>query len=383
MKNVLFVHQSAELYGSDRTLLLLMKHINKQKFHPIVVLPNEGPLKIELEKEKIEVHIAPVIKLHRKMFKPQSFIGFLKQLKQGFSILNHLNEIHQFDLIYSNTLAVLLGFIYARKKGMKHIWHVHEIVESPKIVSKVFRFLLNRKSNFFTIYNSNATADFWNSFNNVVNYNSFCIIHNGLEMPKEDISYDEINLIRRDCFKVKEEIVIALVGRINRLKGHKLVLNAIEGLDKKLYKVLFIGSSVENQEFYIDDLKTIIKEKKLDNNVLFIPFNNQMDRIWKAVDIAVVPSTEPESFGLVAVEAMLAKKPVIASNHGGLTEIIKHKETGFLIEPNNVKELTNAIELLVNDKQLRTEMGEQGYLRAIEEFSIQKYVSKIEKVLLD
>lgn len=383
MKNVLFVHQSAELYGSDRTLLLLMKHINKQKFHPIVVLPNEGPLKIELEKEKIEVHIAPVIKLHRKMFKPQSFIGFLKQLKQGFSILNHLNEIHQFDLIYSNTLAVLLGFIYARKKGMKHIWHVHEIVESPKIVSKVFSFLLNRKSNFFTIYNSNATADFWNSFNNVVNNNSFCVIHNGLEMPKEDISYDEINLIRRDCFKVKEEIVIALVGRINRLKGHKLVLNAIEGLDKKLYKVLFIGSSVENQEFYIDDLKTIIKEKKLDNNVLFIPFNNQMDRIWKAVDIAVVPSTEPESFGLVAVEAMLAKKPVIASNHGGLTEIIKHKETGFLIEPNNVKELTNAIELLVNDKQLRTEMGEQGYLRAIEEFSIQKYVSKIEKVLLD
>ena len=103
MKKVLFVHQSAELYGSDRTLLLLMKHINRQKFHPIVVLPNEGPLKIELEKEKIEVHIAPVIKLHRKMFKPQNFIGFLKQLKQGFSILNHLNKIHQFDLVYSNT----------------------------------------------------------------------------------------------------------------------------------------------------------------------------------------------------------------------------------------------------------------------------------------
>ena len=383
MKKVLFVHQSAELYGSDRTLLLLMKHINRQKFHPIVVLPNEGPLKIELEKEKIEVHIAPVIKLHRKMFKPQNFIGFLKQLKQGFSILNHLNKIHQFDLVYSNTLAVLLGFIFARKKGMKHIWHVHEIVESPKIVSKVFSFLLNRKSNFFTIYNSNATADFWNSFNKIVNNNSFCVIHNGLEMPKENISYDEINLIRRDFFKVKEEIVIALVGRINRLKGHKLVLNAIEGLDKKLYKVLFVGSSVENQEFYIDDLKTIIEEKKLDNNVLFIPFNNQMDRIWQAVDIAVVPSTEPESFGLVAVEAMLAKKPVIAANHGGLMEIIKNKETGFLIEPNNVQELTNAIKLLVNDKQLRLEMGEQGYLRALEKFSIQKYVSKIEKVLLD
>ena len=117
------------------------------------------------------------------------------------------------------------------------------------------------------------------------------------------------------------------------------------------------------------------------DNVLFIPFNNQIDRVWQAVDIAVVPSTEPESFGLVAVEAMLAKKPVIASNHGGLTEIVIHEHTGFLVQPNNVTDLVNAIETLVNDEAKRLEMGEKGYVRAVEEFSIYKYVSNIEKIL--
>ena len=72
MKNILFVHQSAELYGSDKTLLLLLKHINKQKFCPIVVLPNDGPLKKELEKENIEVFITPVYS-HKSFIAIKSF----------------------------------------------------------------------------------------------------------------------------------------------------------------------------------------------------------------------------------------------------------------------------------------------------------------------
>ena len=61
MKNILFIHQSAELYGSDKTLLLLLKYLDKSKYNPLVVLPNEGPLKQELEKENILVVIAPVL----------------------------------------------------------------------------------------------------------------------------------------------------------------------------------------------------------------------------------------------------------------------------------------------------------------------------------
>ena len=86
MKNILFIHQSAELYGSDKTLLLLLKHLDKTKFYPVVILPNDGPLKIELEKIKIEVHVAPVLKLYRKMFSPKNLITFFSDIKKGVKI---------------------------------------------------------------------------------------------------------------------------------------------------------------------------------------------------------------------------------------------------------------------------------------------------------
>lgn len=381
MKNILFIHQSAEMYGSDKTLLLLIRHINRERFCPVVILPNEGPLKKALELENIEVYIAPVIKLHRKMFTPKNMVSLLKQIKQAFRIVNKINENYNFEIVYSNTLAVLLGYLFAKKNRIKHVWHVHEIIESPKIVAKIFRFLLHTKSNFFTIYNSNATADFWKSSSRKnIDYE---VITNGLEVPSSPLLVNEIVSIRKEIFDVNNEIVIGLVGRINKWKGQFILLEAFSKLIKKYpdLRLIFVGSTTENQSYILKELTAKIDAFQIVNQVKIVPFQPDINKIWSAIDIAIVPSVEPEPFGLVAVEAMLAKKPVIASNHGGLTEIVIHEHTGFLVQPNNVTDLVNAIETLVNDEAKRLEMGEKGYVRAVEEFSIYKYVSNIEKIL--
>jgi glycosyltransferase involved in cell wall biosynthesis len=381
MKNILFIHQSAEMYGSDKTLLLLIRHINRERFCPVVILPNEGPLKKALELENIEVYIAPVIKLHRKMFTPKNMVSLLKQIKQAFRIVNKINENYNFEIVYSNTLAVLLGYLFAKKNRIKHVWHVHEIIESPKIVAKTFRFLLHTKSNFFTIYNSNATADFWKSSSRKnIDYE---VITNGLEVPSSPLLVNEIVSIRKEIFDVNNEIVIGLVGRINKWKGQFILLEAFSKLIKKYpdLRLIFVGSTTENQSYILKELTAKIDAFQIVNQVKIVPFQPDINKIWSAIDIAIVPSVEPEPFGLVAVEAMLAKKPVIASNHGGLTEIVIHEHTGFLVQPNNVTDLVNAIETLVNDEAKRLEMGEKGYVRAVEEFSIYKYVSNIEKIL--
>lgn len=381
MKNILFIHQSAEMYGSDKTLLLLIRHINRERFCPVVILPNEGPLKKALELENIEVYIAPVIKLHRKMFTPKNMVSLLKQIKQAFRIVNKINENYNFEIVYSNTLAVLLGYLFAKKNRIKHVWHVHEIIESPKIVAKIFRFLLHTKSNFFTIYNSNATADFWKSSSQKnIEYE---VVTNGLEVPSSPLLVNEIVYIRKEIFDVNNEIVIGLVGRINKWKGQFILLEAFSKLIKKYpdLRLIFVGSTTENQSYILKELTAKIDAFQIVNQVKIVPFQPDINKIWSAIDIAIVPSVEPEPFGLVAVEAMLAKKPVIASNHGGLTEIVIHEHTGFLVQPNNVTDLVNAIETLVNDEAKRLEMGEKGYVRAVEEFSIYKYVSNIEKIL--
>lgn len=376
MKNILFIHQSAELYGSDKTLLLLLKYLDKTKYSPVVVLPFDGPLKLEIEKENITVVIAPVLKLYRKMFTPKNLLKFFRDIRTSVSILDNLNKQYNFDLVYSNTLAVLLGMIYARKRKIKHIWHVHEIIVHPKVIASFFPKLLNKYSD-VVICNSFATMK------NLVDRKrelekKTIVIYNGIESEKSKA----IIFSREDFGYNDDDIIITLVGRISRLKGHKWLLNTyLKHFDQKAnVKLLFVGSPVEGQEYYLTDIEQFIIENKLEKRVKIISFTKNLSQVWKITDIAIMPSSEAESFGLVAVEAMLAKKPVIGSNHGGLTEVIIDYETGFLVEPNNVAALSVALSKLIDNPVLRKSFGENGYQRAIKEFSVDQYVQSFETI---
>ena len=182
MKNILFIHQSAELYGSDKTLLIFLQNINKNNFFTVVVLPNEGPLKLELEKIGIKVVVTPVLKLYRDIFTFKNGINFIKDSFKSISTVNKLHKEHNFDIVYSNTLAVLLGVFFSFKNRIKHIWHVHEIIEHPKPIAWLFPKLLYYFSNTI-ICNSEATKE------NIVkrekrNSNKIIVVHNGIQYNK-------------------------------------------------------------------------------------------------------------------------------------------------------------------------------------------------------
>lgn len=375
MQNILFIHQSAELYGSDKTLLYLVANLDKNKFFPIVILPNEGPLKIELEKENVKVIIAPVLKLYRKIFTPGNLLKFINDYFKGIKTIKSIRKEYKIDFIYSNTLAVLLGFFFCFFHKTKHIWHVHEIIESPKFFTKFFRYFLNNLTNSVLIYNSFATCKFWNCKGNNQ------VVWNGIAAFPE-IEEEEKDVIRKTILTSDNEIIFALVGRISRWKGQMLLLEAFNKLIKthQNIRLVYIGSTPPNQEHFLDTLKEKIKNYGLIQKVNIIPFQDNIHQFWQSIDVAVVSSTEPEPFGMVAIEAMMAKKPVIAANHGGLTEIVVDNETGFLVEPNNKDALKDALEKLITNPELRTSFGEKGFQRAIENFSIQKYVQKIEYI---
>ena len=374
MKNILFIHQSAELYGSDKTLLLLLSKIDRLKYNPVVILPEDGPLKTKLENYGIKVIIAPVLKLYRKIFTVKNIINFFKDFRKTIKIVDSLNKEYKFDIIYSNTLAVLLGAIYTKKRKIKHIWHVHEIIVHPKIIALIFPKLLKNYSDLI-ICNSKATLKNLTDKEPKLN-NKSRVIYNGLDIP----TIKEINISKEEFGFNKKDIIITLIGRISRLKGHNWLLNTFKSkFFNSDIKLLFVGSPVIGQEFYLVEIEEFISTNNLSNKVKILPFTSNLNPIWSITDIAIMPSTEAESFGLVALEAMLFKKPVIASNLGGLREIVKNNETGFLVEPNNEIELEIAIEKLVNNSILRNSMGENGFERAKQKFDLSRYIDKFEK----
>jgi glycosyltransferase involved in cell wall biosynthesis len=383
MKSILFIHQSAELYGSDKTILLFISSLDKQNYLPIVILPFDGPLKREFEKNNITVIIAPVLKLYRKMFTPKGAIKFFREYKDGLKILRELHDKYHFEIVYSHTLAALIGIVFARKFKIKHLWHVQEIIAKPKIFNKLFIELLSLASNDVAVYDSKTTMEFWVKNNPALAKKSEFVC-NGLDVSQKPLPDPAaIQHIRTDFFKVQPgELVIALVGRINSWKGQPLLLDAFQSIaDKyKNTKLVFIGSAPPNQEFFETNLKAKILDFKLNDRVLIIPFQENIWQFWDAVDIAVVPSTEPEPFGMVAIEAMLSKKPVVAANHGGLTETVVHNHNGLLFEPNSAKALAEALEVLILDTKKRNVLGENGYHRTIEHFSLEKHTEQFETI---
>lgn len=383
MKTILIIHQSAELYGSDKTMLYFLSELDKTKYLPIIVLPFDGPLKKELEKNNIKVVIAPVLKVYRKMFTPKNIFKFIKEYYQGIKALDALNKVYQFDLVYTHTLAALIGILFARKRKIKHLWHVQEIIAKPKILNFLFKKALSLDCNHKVVYDSIATMNFWIENNPKLTKKSESV-WNGVETKNiQSYTTAELQEVRENFFfSSKEEIVISLVGRINSWKGQQLLLKSFNQLVNKYnsIKLVYLGSAPPNQEIFETELKKQISEFGLENKVVVIPFQKEIEKFWNAIDIAVVPSTEPEPFGMVVIEAMLAKKPVIASNHGGPTEIVVHNETGLLFEPNNYKSLSDALEKLITDKQLRKRYGENGFNRVNITFSLENHVNHFEKI---
>ena len=383
MKSILFIHQSAELYGSDKTILMFISSLDKQKYKSIVVLPFDGPLKREFEKNGIEVVIAPVLKLYRKMFTPTNILKFFKEYKEGLKTLNELHKKHNFNIVYSHTLAALIGIVFAKKNNIKHLWHVQEIIAKPVIFNKGFVKLLSIKANDVAVYDTRTTMEFWIKNNPRLAKKSEFVC-NGLDIKQKPEPNIENSLkIRNDYFKVNQnELVIALVGRINSWKGQQLLLEAFNKIAQKYnnIKLVYLGSAPPNQEFFETDLKNKISEYGLNERVIIIPFQENIWPFWDSIDIAVVPSTEPEPFGMVAIEAMLSKKPVVAANHGGLTETVLHNHNGLLFEPNNAESLAISLEELINDESKRKQFGENGYHRTIEHFSLEKHVEIFEAI---
>lgn len=376
MKKILIIHQSAELYGSDKMLLLFLTHLDKLRFQPLVVLPSSGPLKEALENLGIEVQIAPVLKVFRAIIKPKNQYIFIKQFRTSLKFLDSLHKKHQFDLVYSNTLAVLLGLFFARKHKVKHLWHVHEIIVHPKFIASLFPKLLDKYADVI-VCNSKATRR--NLTVRIPNLEQkIHLIYNGIEQV---VNQDSI-LKKTDFGFSDTDTVVTLVGRISRLKGHQWVLKTIvSGLQEtKNISFLFVGSPVPGQEFYLENILEFIKENKLQKRVKILPFTTNLHDIWAITDIALMPSTEAESFGLVAAEAMLAKKAVIASNVGGLAEIITHNKTGILVDPFDEISLKEAILNLHHNPSLQILFGKNGNEFIAKNFDIKGHVRQFEEL---
>lgn len=370
---VLFIHQAAELYGSDRVLLALVQKLTQAHgIQAVVVLPEHGPLMDEFERLGIEVHIGPVLKISRAMFSPMGLLKLVRDIRPTLAGIDRIVAGRTIDIVHSNTIAVLAGAIWSRARRRKHLWHVHEIIERPKIVARGFALLTWMLSDWIACISRMTQNNLTKYITGIKDKSE--IIWNGLTPPPGDFT-EQRKLTRSKNNIPDDTTIISLVGRINAWKGHLLTLEAIDllGADflrKNRCEFWMIGSAPAGQDFYKKNLEEEIKRRKVEDLVLIKGFTSDVWPIWAATDVALVPSTEPEPFGMVAIEAMLCGAPVVGAAHGGLIDIIEDERSGILFTPRSAASLASKIEYLIRNPEVKKKIGVAGRNRVLQHFSL-------------
>jgi glycosyltransferase involved in cell wall biosynthesis len=202
------------------------------------------------------------------------------------------------------------------------------------------------------------------------------LINNGVNIPKGP-DYDQIQKIRVDLGIGENEIVIGFVGRL--YDEHKRISDLILAfslLKMDSVKLMIVGDGKDR-----DSLKALAMQKGISEKVIMVGYQGDPSVYYQLMTMLCIPSSR-EGFGLVAAEAMLHHLPVVATNVGGLKNIIIDHETGFLVPPFSPEILADKLGLLINNPKLRQEFGERGFQRAAEHFTSERYCQEVEDLYL-
>ena len=365
--SILFVHQGYELYGSDRTLLQSVQAAvcRWPEARITVLLPSDGPLRMALLAIVDDVRIADLSVLRKSNFRSLNLPnvgGFLRNL------LAARRMIRAYEVTYINTVLILDYMLADSTLRRPCIVHVHEI---PGGLAAAFLSVLLLLSHALVIFNSSATRrsfmlPFWQRRE---------VVWNGVAQPPEmpsAVSHSKLHLL--------------LIGRFNSWKGQGLLLRAVAQLSPLLrarLSVRLVGGVFGDQAHFRDELVRTITALGLSEIVEILPFTPDPYPQYTWADVIVVPSTKPEPFGLVAIEAMAAGRSVIAANHGGLSEIVVGGVTGSFVVPGSVTSLAAAIARSIEEPARIHAEGISGRKRFTAEFEESRYKLKIAHIIAD
>jgi lipopolysaccharide heptosyltransferase II len=176
----------------------------------------------------------------------------------------------------------------------------------------------------------------------------------------------------------RSHFTIAIIGRLTPIKGHIYFLKAISRIIRSIpkVKVFIVGDPSPGKQGYKSQLQLLIRQLGISNYVEFLGRCNNIPDLLANVDVVVLPSTVPEAFGRAIIEAQAVGVAVVASNIGGISEVIDDKETGLLVPAKDVEALAEAMLRLKQDKQLVVNLVQKARQKIERTYSLNQMAEK-------
>lgn len=172
-------------------------------------------------------------------------------------------------------------------------------------------------------------------------------------------------------YKFKHKKMVLFTGRLTVHKGVEYLIRAAEKINAE---IVILGDGPERPF-----LESLVIEKKLDNVHILGYFSHRAGKIndfYLRADIYVAPSVWEEPLGLVILEAMVCKTPVVVTRHGGVRTMVKDGKNGILVEPKDADTIADKVNILLDDDKMRKKMGENAYASVVRDFNWNKIASQ-------
>jgi glycosyltransferase involved in cell wall biosynthesis len=377
---ILFISNTANLYGSERSLLAVVSHFKKSdRIIPLVALPSDGPLASKLHAAKVDFVVIPYLHWSGKSNANRKLLGPIRFLLNSLLVAFAPFFLRRRDiaLVYTNALSTPFGALLAKKLGVPHIWHIreflHEDIGRDFDLPRLARYLLRQADNI--ICNSIAVKTKWSRY---LSHRAITVIYNGFdfsERPREDG-----NARYRRCVQAQSPPTLIFVGQIRPHKGIEDAIRAIAQLGSDTALTAQLEIVGDGPEEYQETLKDLAAKLRVSTRVVWRGFLDDPSPRLEHAAIAVVCSRN-EAFGRVAVESMASGVPLVGTASGGLPEILENGRLGLLYTPGDYKALASAIRKLLNDADTYRFLSENAATSVRERFSVSKYVEGVESLI--
>jgi len=364
--NVLHIYQNSKIGGVQQQFLSLLKAYDRDVFNPIFCcLGPEEEISKEIERIDIETVALNRARYHR--FSP----GIVRDLYRLMKQKNiHIVRTHRYRANLYGRLAALLSGVPVKIISL-HDNYRKDLRLERRIVNKI----LLKATDKIVAVSESIRKD-------IIKYDGIdsskiLVIPNGIDTERFNPEGNFADI--RKGFSIKEsDIVLGFVGRVVPAKGLEYLIDALPFLKKEFKNIKLLitgeGSTMER-------LKKKAKENNVHDSIIFTGKRRDIPDILSCTDIFVMPSVA-EGLPNALLEAMAMGKPIVATEVGGIPEVIKNRHSGFLVPPRNPEALATAIKDLISNEQLAAKMGQAARHIVLDNFSIWSIAQKWQTLYL-
>ena len=359
--------------GVERGTVEIAEAISARGWKAVVIC-NGGRMENQLRRAGAEVYTLPVDTKN-----PMKWPAVRRRLK---AVLLSVGA----DIVHVRSRApAWIALPLTRAMGIHSISTIHSKFVPQNFVKRIYNQKMLSADGIIAI-SDYVKSVITSHYSEAVSEKAIQVIHRGVDLDVFDpakVSQHRIVRLSETLNLPDDGPVVMLPARATEWKGHAPLIEAVARLEAKDVTLLLLGAGDGHSRF-IERLRALAIKTGLDGRLRIASGTDDMPAALMLADVVAMPSTIPEPFGRVALEAQAMGRPVVAFKHGGAIESIQEGETGWLAEPNNVEDLARCLQLALKlGPRQRTIWAKRARAHAESAFSTQQMCEKTLEIYAD